>query len=127
MRYRKLAQVPGTNVFNFTGGDYTFGNGAADFWINVPDAPAQAALTRMYLFLGDWFLDTSDGTPWNTKVLGYYTANTRDPVIQSRILGTQGVSAILSYSSNVVRDTRAFTVNAQLDTIYGAASIPGPL
>ncbi len=127
MRYRKLAQTPGTNVFNFQGGDYTFGAGAADFYIDVPEAPAQAALTRMYLFLGDWFLDTSDGTPWNTQVLGYYTANTRDPVIQSRILGTQGVSAILSYSSNVVRDARSFTVNAQIDTIYGAAAIPGPL
>jgi len=125
MRYRKLAQPTGTNVFNSTGGDYAFGHGSADFWINVPDAPAQAALTRMYLFLGDWFLDTSDGMPWNTKVLGHYTANTRDPAIQSRILGTQGIKAIRSYSSNVVRDTRAFTVNAQLDTIYGAAVIQG--
>lgn len=126
MRYRKLALMPGTNVFNYTGGDYTFGNGAADFWIDVPDAPAQAALTRMYLFLGDWFLDTSDGTPWNTQVLGHYTRNTRDPAIQSRILGTQGVSAILSYSSNVVRDTRAFTVNCEIDTIYGGVTIPVP-
>jgi len=124
MRYRKLAQPPSTNVFNYQGGDYTFGNGSSDFWINVPDAPAQAALTRMYLFLGDWFLDTSDGTPWNTQVLGHYTRNTRDPAIQSRILGTQGVKAILAYSSNVARDTRAFTVNAEIDTIYGAISIP---
>jgi hypothetical protein len=127
MRYRKLAQAPGTNVFNSTGGDYTFGRSAADFWIDTPEAPAQAALTRMYLFLGEWFLDTSDGTPWNTQVLGYYTANARDPALQSRILGTQGISAIRSYSSNVVRDARSFTVNAQLDTIYGAAAIPGPL
>ena len=127
MRYRKLSRTPGTNVFNYTGGDYSFGHGAVNFFINVPDAPAQAALTRMYLFLGDWFLDTSDGTPWNTKVLGHYTANTRDPALQARILGTQGVKAILSYSSNVNRDTRAFTVNAELDTIYGVAPIPRPL
>jgi hypothetical protein len=125
LRYRKLSQPSSANVFNYQGGDYLFGHGSADFWINVPDAPAQAALTRMYLFLGDWFLDTSDGTPWNTRVLGHYTANTRDPAIQSRILGTQGVKAILSYSSNVVRDTRAFTVNSELDTIYGKAAIPG--
>lgn len=127
MRYRKLVQAPSTNVFNFQGGDYSFGRGTSDFWIDVPDAPAQAALTRMYLFLGDWFLDTSDGTPWNTRVLGHFTANTRDPAIQARILGTQGVKAILSYSSNVNRDTRAFTVNAELDTIYGRAAIPRPL
>jgi hypothetical protein len=127
MRYRKLAQLPNVNVFNYQGGDYSFGHGSADFWINVPDAPAQATLTRMYLFLGDWFLDTSDGTPWNTKVLGHFTRNTRDPALQARILGTQGVKAILSYSSNIVRDTRAFTVNAELDTIYGAAAIPRPL
>jgi hypothetical protein len=124
MRYRKLAQPPNINVFNYQGGDYVMGHGSSDFWINVPDAPAQAALTRMYLFLGDWFLDTSDGTPWNTQVLGHYTRNTRDPAIQSRILGTQGVKAILVYSSNVARDTRAFTVNAEIDTIYGAISIP---
>jgi hypothetical protein len=127
MKYRKLVQAPGTKAFTSSGGDYSFGHGVADFWIDVPDAPAQAALTRMYLFLGDWFLDTSDGTPWNTKVLGHYTANTRDPAIQSRILGTQGVKAILSYSSNVNRDTRAFSVNCELDTIYGAAAIPRPL
>lgn len=126
MRYRKLAQPPNTNVFNFQGGDYSFGHAAADFWTNVPDAPAQAALTRMYLFLGDWFLNTSDGTPWDTQVLGKYTSNTRDPALQSRILGTQAVKAILSYSSNVNRDTRAFTVNGQLDTIYGPATISGP-
>src|SRR5258708_2856284 len=105
MRYRRLAQSPGTNVFNFTGGDYSFGRGSSDFFINVPDAPAQACLTRMYLFKSDWFLDTSDGTDWNTRVLGHFTTNTRDPAIQSRILGTQGVKAILSYSSNLVRDT----------------------
>jgi hypothetical protein len=127
MRYRKLRQPPHTNVFNFMGGEYSFGHGALDFYIDVPEAPAQAALTRMYLYQGDWFLDTSDGMPWNTQVLGHKTFNTRDPAIRSRILGTQGVTGISSYSSNVNRDQRAFSVNAEIDTVYGKAKIPGPL
>ena len=42
MRYRKLDED----------GDYSFGRGAADFWVNVPDAPAQAVRTRLALWQG---------------------------------------------------------------------------
>lgn len=111
MRYRKLDDS----------GDYSFGQGQANFWHDVPEAPAQAALTRLNLWQGQWFLDTREGMTWKTEVLGNRTANTRDPAIRQRVIGSEGVSSILSYSSNIDRETRAFSVVMTIDTVYGAA------
>jgi hypothetical protein len=113
MRYRKLD----------ADGDRVWGRGQADFWRDVPDAPAQAVLTRLHMELGEWFLDITDGTPYQTRVLGKYTGSTRDPVLRARILGSTGVTGIASYSSNLDRDTRAFTVAVTIDTQYGQAVI----
>lgn len=107
--------------------DMTFGQGQANFFRDVPDGPAQCVLTRLELRLGEWFLDTSDGTPWNTRVLGKYTASTRDPVIRARILGTQGVTGIAAYGSQLDRNTRKFAVQATIDTQFGAATVQGTL
>lgn len=115
MRYRKLD----------TDGDMVFGGGQAAFYRDVPEAPAQAAMTRLQLYEGEWFLDTRDGTPWKTKVLGKHTAASRDPVLRARILGTTGVKGITAYASQVNRDTRTFSVQATIDTIYGQAVVKG--
>ena len=127
MRYRKLSTDAVVNGEFVPGGDYTFGHGAEDFFINVPDAPAQHALTRLRLELGEWFLDRREGTPWQTRVLGKYRENTRDPVIRYRVQGAFGVKEVLEYSSNLERETRAFSVNMLIDTIYGQARIVEPL
>ena len=91
MRYRKLRQPPlaaGPGVFNLFAGDYSFGHGNRDFYIDRAEAPAQAVLTKLGMFLGEWFLNTADGTDWNAKVLGMHTANTRDFTVRARILGS---------------------------------------
>ncbi|MCX2699265.1 hypothetical protein [Ochrobactrum chromiisoli] len=113
MRYRKLDEND----------DYVFGGNLASFFIDQPEAPAQAVKTRLMLQLGEWFVDTSDGTPWKTKVLGKYTSATRDPVLRNRILGTQGVSAIALYASQFDPETRQYDVQAQIDTVYGKTTI----
>lgn len=115
MRYRKLSPE----------GDYSFGNGSADFWKDQPEAVAQAVQTRLFLFQGEWFLDQTEGMTWKTEVLGVRTANTRDPAIRRRVLGTKGVQAIVAYSSDLNRDTRGFSVGMTIDTIYGAATVIG--
>jgi hypothetical protein len=43
--------------------DYVWGHQQNDFWINAPDGVAQAVLTRLKLFVGEWYLDVTDGTP----------------------------------------------------------------
>ncbi len=45
-------------------GDYTFGSGDDTWLINSPEAVAQAIKTRFELWYGEWFLDTTAGTPW---------------------------------------------------------------
>lgn len=116
MKYRKLDAH----------GDYSFGGGRSDFWTDVPDAPAQAVLTRLWLYEGEWFLDAREGMPWNTEVLGRYTEATRDPAIKDRVLGTQGVTGIENYSSLLDRDTRGFSGGLTVNTVYGAATLVEP-
>jgi len=115
MRYRKLDE----------NGDYTFGQGAADFYKDVPEAPAQAVLTRLFLFQGEWFLDRREGMTWKTQVLGNRTASTRDPAIRRHVLKTRGIKKILEYNSQVDRNTRKYSVQMTLDTIYGPITLPG--
>lgn len=110
MRYRALSPT----------GDYVFGPGS-HFLANSPETVAQAIKTRLNLFTGEWFLDTREGLD-KSQILGNNTAATRDSEIQQRILATEGVKGLLSYSSSVDAQ-RNFTVNANVDTIYGAVTI----
>ena len=100
-------------------GDKVWGHGQADFWRDQPEAVAQLVQTRLGLWLGQWFLFSTDGTPYQTKILGKRTEATRDPLLQARILQTPGVQAIKQYSSALNRDTRAWSVRGLIDTIYG--------
>lgn len=108
-------------------GDYSFGRGAADFWRDVPDAVAQSVRTRLHLEQGEWYLDSAEGTPWRTQVLGKRTESTRDLMVQMRVTETTGVNELVSYSSDLNRDTRGFSVALTIDTIYGPASLVEPL
>jgi hypothetical protein len=106
------------------------GGGLSSFFVNSPDAVAQAVQTRLALWSREWFLDLTDGTAWPTGVLGRNTQATRDAVIRNRILTTSGVNVILSYSSNLDRATRTFNISVSLDTIYGQvdiANVPLPI
>jgi hypothetical protein len=107
MRYRALSAE----------GDYTFGQGNANFLINVPAAVGQAARTRLLLITDEWFLDFTEGTPWGTQILGSNTQATRDLAIKSRLLGTPGLTQIARYASTV--EARKFIPEAVLDTVYG--------
>ena len=113
MRYRKLD----------ANGDYSFGQGSADFYVDQPEAVAQAVATRLGLYLGEWFLDVTDGTDWRGSVLGAHTETTRDMVLKARILGTLNLSAITAYASSVVN--RAFSVSVQLSTAYDNSTVTG--
>lgn len=112
MRYRKLDE----------NGDMVFGGGLNAFYINVPAAPAQAVATRLWLNRGEWFLDTTDGTPWMAQVLGKNTGGTRDLVLKQRVLGTVGVDTFVNFSSQLSAQ-RAYTVTMQLNTIYGSVNL----
>ncbi|MGK2829253.1 hypothetical protein ACSI5F_03990 [Ralstonia pseudosolanacearum] len=109
MRYRKLD----------ANGDYSWGHQQGDFYRDQAEAVAQAVKTRLGLTLGEWFLDVTDGMPWNTQVLGKYTKAQYDGAIQDRILGTQGVTEIVSYASTLDTQARTLTVTVTINTQYG--------
>lgn len=104
-------------------GDYTFGKRDANFYTDTPDAVAQAVKTRLGLIQGEWFLDVTAGTPYNSQILGAGTVSKYDKAIQEVIVNTPGVLRIVSYSSSVDPSTRAATVDVTIDTIYGQTSI----
>lgn len=116
IRYRKLDLQ----------GDYSFGQGQGNFWINVPDAVGQYVLTRLNLWQSQWFADLTQGVPWETQVLGVRTQATRDLTVQAAISQTPGVQDIADYASAVNPNTRTFAAAAVIDTIYGAATVVAP-
>jgi len=115
MRYRALS----------ASGDYTFGQSAANFLVNNAAAVAQSVRTRLLLLRGEWFLDTTDGTPYATAVLGKGTKPLYDQAIKARILATDGVVAIVSYNSVV--NNRTLMITATISTIYGPITVVTPL
>ncbi|HET8689330.1 MAG TPA: hypothetical protein VFM18_22195 [Methanosarcina sp.] len=115
MTYRQLDQ----------NNDYTFGSGLSNFYINTPEAVAQAVQTRLKLWEGEWFLDIVEGTPYLAGILGKYTQDTIDQLIQKRILETQGVTSIISYEGSYNGDLRSYTITVLIDTEFGQANIYG--
>jgi hypothetical protein len=113
MRYRTLSPT----------GDYTFGQNGTNFLVNSPEAVAQAVKTRLAISVGEWFLDLTYGTPYQSKILGAGRVSTYDAAIQDVILNTQGVKGISQYSSKVDPNTRAASVFVVIDTQYGSASV----
>lgn len=104
-------------------GDMTFGSGSANFLVNSPQAVLQCVLTALRLWQGEWFLDTTAGVPWSTQVLGMNTQSLYDNAIQTAIRGVQGVTAITSYSSSLNATTRELSVEAEISTAYGDATL----
>lgn len=113
MRYRILAE----------NNDYSFGNGQLDFYNNIPAAVGQAVETALLLWLGEWYLDTSVGTPYVQGVLGKTSQDVADGTIQSVVLNVTGVVDISSYQSSINPNTRAMSIQLTVETIYGPTEV----
>lgn len=108
MRYRTLQPD----------GDYTFGQ-QNEYLTNSAASVAQAVLTGLLLHQGEQFNNLDVGMPWETQVLGYGTKSLYDAAIKNQILQTQGVLAIISYSSTINPAKRSLFVSATMKTIFG--------
>lgn len=113
MRYRKLTST----------GDYSFGGSEKDFWKDVPNAVGQAVQTRLELWLGEWYQNLEEGTPFLQGILGKYNKETADTVIQDRISKTQGFVSFQEYVSDVDAGTRIMSLSATINTIYGVVEV----
>lgn len=115
MRYRKQDEQ----------GDYSFGSGLNNFHIDSAEAVAQAIETRLKLWIGEWFADTSDGTGWSQAILGKQSKNLYELTLRQRVLETFGVTSIESFQSSLDSDTRSLTVSMTVNTIYGQTTVTG--
>lgn len=113
MRVRKLSPT----------GDYTFGQSLNNFWIDQPEGVGQSVQTRLQLWLGEWYLDTTAGTPYIPGILGKNDQATADLNIQDRVLQTDGVTDLKSYASILNPDTRGLSVALEIDTAYGPTAV----
>jgi hypothetical protein len=110
MRYRQLD----------ANGDYTVGK---PFLVNSPETVQQAVLTRLKLWQSEWFVDTSDGTPWigtstSPGILGKQFGRDPNVHIKQRILATPGVTGITAYSSSYNGVTRKLTITVTIATQF---------
>lgn len=114
MRYRKLTPT----------GDYSFGSGSQNFLINTPEAVAQVVQTTFLLWLGEWYLNINDGTPYPEGVLGKKSQAEADATMISQGLLCQGVLNIQEFQSMIDPDTRKYSiVRFLLNTIYGPTQV----
>lgn len=98
-------------------GDMTFGQGLQNFSVGA-QACAQNVVTRLRMFLGEWFLDTSAGTPWFQDILKKpENQPLSEADIKAAILSTTGVNSIRSFTFTQAR--RSATVQVSVDTLYG--------
>ena len=103
--------------------DMVMGHGDADYLHNTPETVAQAVVTRLRLLRGEWFLDFTEGTPYDPAVLGKHTRASYDLAVRFRILGTEGVTEITEYESLFDGEERRLTINVTINTVYGPAAI----
>ena len=85
------------------------------------DEVVQGLLTRLQLFLGEWFLDVDAGTDWYGTVL---TDNPDMRLIETelkrRINSQPGVTAITRFdTSGLDRSSRAFSLDFEVLTVFG--------
>jgi hypothetical protein len=104
-------------------GDYTFGQGDNTWLTNSPEAVAQAVKNRFLLWNGQWFLDTSEGTPWIESVLGKQRPDTYNLAIRRRILETRGVNSIIAFDTTLNTSSRRVLFSATIDTLYGTTTV----
>jgi len=117
-RYRRLSENLGDP--RRTGGDMCFGRGFQDFIVDSPVTVAQAILTRLRLWQGEYFLALNIGIPYLQQILGHSpSANIPDSAIHGTIANTPFVRHITDYSSTFSSTARNFTVSCKVETAFG--------
>lgn len=110
LRYRKLDE----------NGDYSFGQGKVDYYIDVPEAVGQSVLTKLRLFYPEWQLDITDGTRWKTEVLGAGKSDEQILIeVRRRIREVPNVKELLSLELNRNRESRTVHITANILTDFG--------
>lgn len=78
------------------------------------ESTAMGAYHRLRMFLGEYFLDTSDGTDWFGSILGKASQDVAEVEIKQRILSAPDVYGIESFEFTTDRATRTIMVKCTI-------------
>ena len=93
-------------------------------FIDNVDAIAQTVGTRLKLFYGDYFRDSTVGFPFFQLFPSRVASvGSKNAAIREVILLTPGITEILRYESDFDLQTRGFTVNAEVMTTVGVIKL----
>lgn len=97
-------------------GDWQFGKGRNDYKKDN-DAIQQDLQTRLSCFLGDCFFDMSAGIDW-FNLLGSKNTLALKLAVNSVILNTQGITAIIDVVMFLDNSTRNLSLRYVVETVY---------
>ena len=93
-------------------------------FINDVEEIAQTVRTRLKLFLGEYFRDINDGTPWFQDILGKgQSLDVKDATIKRRVLQTSGVISIFDFNTDYDLKLRTYSVSMGIFIDFGIALI----
>jgi hypothetical protein len=112
--------------------DPLWGNGQLNYLSDLA-AVAQAVLTRLQLFEGEWWAATNDGLPLWQSILGQGASPVNQQqislLITARILATPYVISVGAVQPSYSSTARAFAYSAVVQTQFGqlqVTNIPQP-
>jgi|GEM_PF-1790697 hypothetical protein len=97
--------------------DWTFGQGISSY-VGGSAAVALNVKTALQTFLGDAFWAATFGVDWINLLGNRNTLNAILAQTRAVIAGAEGVTAILSVSSNLDRATRTLTLQYSYADVY---------
>lgn len=100
-------------------GDLVLENG--DFlWVDGIDAIEQDIRTALQMFLGEWFLDETEGVPYHQSILGQKVSPliVRE-IFRQQLLAIPGVLAVVEISASFVGTSRTITIPWKVSTDLG--------
>lgn len=85
---------------------------------------AQTIRTRLALYLGEYFRDIKEGTPWYEQILGKFVSlDIVEAALRNRISNSPGVVRIAAFATDFDLDNRKYSVTASVLTEYGILEV----
>lgn len=103
-------------------GDWLFGQGKGNYLAGNP-AIGLNIKTRLLSWVGDCFFDTLAGVDWTNRLSLKNQKQILDAELRRIILQSYGVTGIVSFSSTLQVESRGYTANYELTTIFSKSYI----
>jgi hypothetical protein len=116
--------MPFDLLIDQTTNDLALVNGDLIFTQSNPVEVGQRVAMKLRTFEGEWFLDTDYGIPFLDQIINARTKKEVDAIYIGEIRDEDGVESIISYSSNLDKNTRSYEANVTISTADGIIEIP---